>query len=68
MFRITNHSQDERPWRVRLCQGGELPLPFLCLILIVFVRFFYSRHTKRASWQAVLFEGAVRSEREPDAL
>lgn len=27
-FRMANHSQDERLRRVRLCQRGELPLPF----------------------------------------
>lgn len=56
MFRMANHSQDERPWRVRLCQGGELPLPFLCLWfwLFLFVSFTAGRRSRRAGRQRCL--------------
>lgn len=48
---MANHSQDERPRRVRLSQRGELPSTVsVSLILIVFVRFLFaaSRRGKQA--------------------
>lgn len=55
-FRMANHSQDERPWRVRLSQRGELPLPFLCLWfwLFLFVSFSAGRQGRRAGRQLCL--------------
>lgn len=54
--RMANHSQDERPWRVRLSQHGELPLPFLCLWfwLFLFISFAAGRRGRRAGRQRCL--------------